>query len=67
MRRQSLKGTLPSGSVLELRRLRFADPALEHAFRDDYAEKARRQVRFIMAVLLPVVQQTHTRGGRSLP
>src|SRR5690349_15983700 len=45
---------LPPGVEREIRRLRFADGAVERAFRQDYAQKARRQLRRIMIVLLAV-------------
>jgi class 3 adenylate cyclase len=42
----------------ELRRLRFADPALERAFRADYAERVRGQVRTVLwlVAVIPVLE-----------
>src|SRR5437764_11670527 len=54
MERRSATEPLSVGSERQIRRLRFADPEQERAFRNEYAEKARRQVRFIMAAMLPV-------------
>ncbi len=45
---------LPEHELRQIRRLRFDDAAVERAFQAAYAEKSRRPVRFVMAVLLPV-------------
>lgn len=43
---------LPRECEQEIRRLRFADPGVERAFRHDYAEKSRAYLRVVMGVLL---------------
>lgn len=52
MENRSASEALPPGREREVRRLRFADPELERAFRHGYAEKSRRYLRIVISLLL---------------
>ena len=52
MGKRSAGEALLSGTEKEIRRLRFEAPALERAFREEYAEKSRGHLRVVMSLIL---------------